>query len=265
MTGTEVLQSSFLEILFENRNKEYGAYALRRTYSSRLVLSVFVGIGLVFLLLLFFMHTSNTANAMNTVKKGKGVVLTVVNLPIPEIPKLPKRVVLKVLKKGSIANTPIDIVKDASVTPPTIEELVTNVSIDIVNNNGISGAALPPLPTGRNVPEGGNEKAIEKPVLVSSRPQFPGGQAAWILFLTRNLRTPNDLASGERKTVLVQFVVIEDGSVSQFVVVKSGGEKLDNEVIRVLKKMPRWKAAIQNGVAVKSTFTQPVTFESIEQ
>jgi protein TonB len=48
-------------------------------------------------------------------------------------------------------------------------------------------------------------------------------------------------------------------------VLQSGGSVFDNEVIRVLKKMPKWKAAIQNGRAIAVTFTQPVTFVGVEQ
>ncbi len=96
-------------------------------------------------------------------------------------------------------------------------------------------------------------------------PEFPGGPEAWSKFLNRHLQTPADLEAGEKKTVLISFLVDADGSVTGFKVVRSGGNAFDNEVIRVLKKMPKWKPAIQNGHPVVVPFTQPVTFVGFEQ
>jgi len=84
-------------------------------------------------------------------------------------------------------------------------------------------------------------------------------------FLSRNLRTPSELEAGQKRNVMVRFTVGEDGSVTQFEIVQSGGEAFDREVIRVLKKMPKWKPAIQNGRPVSVLFTQPVTFLAVEE
>ena len=60
-------------------------------------------------------------------------------------------------------------------------------------------------------------------------------------------------------------MVSTDGSITNFEVLKSGGESFDREVIRVLKKMPKWKPAIQNGHPAATSFTQPVSFMVHEQ
>jgi protein TonB len=73
------------------------------------------------------------------------------------------------------------------------------------------------------------------------------------------------LEAGQKRSVLVRFSVSEDGSVTQFEIVQSGGEAFDREVLRVLRKMPRWKPAIQNGRPVSVLFTQPVTFVAMEE
>ena len=100
---------------------------------------------------------------------------------------------------------------------------------------------------------------------VEREPQFPGGLEAWLNFLRKNLVAPEELEPGEKKTVSVRFFVSNDGSVTAFEVLQSAGKSFDNEVIRVLKKMPKWKPAIQNGQAVARAFTQPVTFIGVEQ
>jgi protein TonB len=84
-------------------------------------------------------------------------------------------------------------------------------------------------------------------------------------FLSRNLLTPGDLEAGQKRSVLVRFSVSEDGSVNQFEIVQSCGEAFDREVLRVLRKMPRLKPAIQNGSPVSVLFTQPVTFVAMEE
>ena len=102
-------------------------------------------------------------------------------------------------------------------------------------------------------------------VPVESGPEFPGGREAWTVFLNRHLQTPDYLEPGEKKLVLIRFFVDTDGAVNGFKVLQSGGAVFDDEVIRVLRKMPRWKPAIQNGHPVAVSFTQPVTFVGVEQ
>ena len=107
----------------------------------------------------------------------------------------------------------------------------------------------------------------EKPkeIIPDRQPQFPGGSQAWIAFLSNNLRAPEELESGERRTVLIRFHVAEDGSIANFEVVRSAGSAFDNEVIRVLKKMPKWTPAMKAGQHLSVSFTQPVTFVGVEE
>src|SRR5690606_24460805 len=95
-----------------------------------------------------------------------------------------------------------------------------------------------------------NTMVEEAPVdiLLSSEPEFPGGMKAWLKYLQRNLRIPDGLMAGETKTVLIRFKVDADGAVTGFEVLQSAGTEYDEEVMRVLKKMPKWKPALQQGV-----------------
>ncbi len=95
-------------------------------------------------------------------------------------------------------------------------------------------------------------------------PGFPGGYPVWMDFLARNLKPPAELGIGAKKTVVVQFLVKADGSIQNIQVVESAGPQFDNEVLRVLARMPRWKAAIENGKAVDAIVTQPVTFQGVQ-
>jgi len=91
-------------------------------------------------------------------------------------------------------------------------------------------------------------------------PAFPGGEEVWTSFLRRNLNPPAELKPGESKVVVVQFLVTADGSVNDIKIIQTAGPSYDKEVLRVLKRMPKWKSAIENGRPVDAIVTQSVTF-----
>ena len=94
---------------------------------------------------------------------------------------------------------------------------------------------------------------------------FPGGQEAWLNFLRRYLQTPDLLEAGEKVIVRVRFWIEKDGSLSGFEIVQSGGSLFDKEVLRVMRKMPRWQPAVQNNNKVAVAYTQPVIFVGVKE
>lgn len=88
---------------------------------------------------------------------------------------------------------------------------------------------------------------------------FPGGEDVWMNFLNKNIQVPAELKSNEKKVVMVQFVVKENGSINELEIVKSGGPAFDKEVLRVLKRMPYWKPAVEEGLPVASTVIKEIT------
>jgi protein TonB len=94
-------------------------------------------------------------------------------------------------------------------------------------------------------------------------PEFPGGIEALHRFLSKNLRMPReDLDPGSTVRVLVKFVVDKDGSISGIELMQSGGNDFDDEVKRVMKKMPHWKPGKQNGRSIAVYYTLPVIFQA---
>jgi TonB family protein len=94
----------------------------------------------------------------------------------------------------------------------------------------------------------------------SASPGFPGGNGVMQNFLNRNLKLQAALPTGEMKTAVVEFVVKADGSVNDLQIRQSAGDSFDSELIRILKRMPKWKPAIENGKLVDAVVTKPVTF-----
>lgn len=100
-------------------------------------------------------------------------------------------------------------------------------------------------------------------VAVEQQASFPGGQAEMMKFLANNIRYPEAAqANNVQGRVVVKFIVERDGSISDVEVVRSVDADLDREAIRVVKKMPRWEPGKNNGVAVRTWFTIPLTFRT---
>ena len=268
MTHQQLLTADVLDILFEHRNKLYGAYALRKTYPSRLAKALVLAIASIVLLLVLVRprpdaHMVHPPVAIDPVvpiempKEKKG-------LPPPAPTPAASRSMAQ--KKWT---SQIKIVDDKVWKPedmPKQEEL-SQAAISTINAAGdIPADNHPPLIT--DPKSTGHMAATESGetfLAVEREPQFPGGRQAWLDFLSRYLIAPADLQAGEKKTVLVRFLVDAEGRVTDFEVVQSAGIRFDNEVLRVLKKMPRWQPAIQNGHHVAVSFTQPVTFIGTEE
>lgn len=99
---------------------------------------------------------------------------------------------------------------------------------------------------------------------VEAEASYPGGVNEWIRFLQKNLNaeTPvNNNAPAGKFTVLVQFIVDKDGSISEIKPLTSLGYGMEQEVVRILKQSGKWTPAIQNGRPVKAYRKQPVTFQ----
>ncbi len=107
--------------------------------------------------------------------------------------------------------------------------------------------------------------ALIKNWLPDCNPEFPGGNDALMKFLSRHLNIPAELEADEKRMVKASFKVSGDGLVTWVEIVQSGGELFDKEVIRVCKRMPKWKPAIQNGIAVPVSYVLPVTFIRMDQ
>ncbi|MEO5948545.1 MAG: TonB family protein [Chitinophagaceae bacterium] len=277
MTNNQILQSNLLDIIFENRNKEYGAYALRKGYNKRLLLALTAG----FFVLLFFVIIGTINKKKNTnIMKAEipGIVIREIDLPEK---KIEKSKVEEIAAKAKAIKKILPKVAEVKFTsPPKIAEVVKEPMAAIDDLEG-------KLTSDKNIEGDKAEKNIMKPTVVESageigpvsgpaqpetvftiqerEPEFPGGQEGLIKFLRRYLGTPENLGKEEKKVVRIRFKVEADGSINSFEIVTSGGLKFDNEVVRVVKKMPKWIPALQNGINVPVNYVLPVTFIGVEE
>ena len=271
MEVNKILNADILDIIFEGKNKEYGAYELRKSYNKRLLRAI-VGTAIIILLLFIGYFVSN----MNGGPQKKALVVEDVQLedvkeekknepPPPPPPKVePPKVEMAKF-------TPPKIVKDNEVKEeekPPEQEKLEDTKIGTVNQEGIKDEGITPPPVsdaGKGVVEAPKkdeedyDKTFTKVEIESS---FPGGAAAWLRYLNKNLRYPDDAVNNEiQGTVVVQFIVDKEGNVSDVQAI-SGPENggLREEAVRVIKKSGKWTPAVQNGRQVKSYKKQPIVF-----
>jgi periplasmic protein TonB len=269
MTSHEILKADVLDILFENRNKQYGAYALRKDYNHRLLLALSVSLTAVFIVCLLVKPGERLDAVAFEPEKDIVKLIDVVHVNPPIEPPAPQPAQAAAPVATQQHSSLIEIVPEVAPEDmvPELEALAT-AQIGTVTTEGVApteNRTIEPEPVQQGTGSAPAQQLIGDFTAVERLPEFPGGVSAWSAFLGRHLQAPRELEAGERRTVQVKFWVGEDGSVARFEVVQSAGAVFDNEVIRVLKKMPKWKPAIQNGHPVAVTFTQPVTFQAVEE
>jgi protein TonB len=270
MDANKILSADWLDILFDGRNKEYGAYDLRKTYNKRMTFAL---IGTVVLLLLILLG-SVLANNLGNKDKAQEMIVQDVQLeevkkqdnepPPPPPPPKPEPPKVEMAKF-----TPPKIVKDEEVKedekPPEVEKL-EDTKIGTVNQEGLKddGIVAPPASDeGKGVVEAPKkvdedwDKTFTK---VEIESEYPGGTSAWQRYLNKSLRYPQEAIDQEiQGTVVVQFIVDKEGNVSDVEAI-SGANELREEAVRVIKKSGKWTPAVQNGRQVKSYKKQPITF-----
>ena len=270
MEANKILNSDVLDILFEDRNKAYGAYELRRSYNKRILtaLGVTTALGLIIFLSSFL--ASNFADDTAELKIDDVELINVKEeIPPPIEPPPPPPPMEPPPKVEMTKFTPPEIVKDEEVkkedVPPDVEKL-EDTKIDVVNQEGIksSDIAVPVVDEGKAVVVVKDETNYDQTFTkVEVEADFPGGMGAWRKYLERNLSADVASSGGAPAgsyTVVVQFIVDKEGNVSDVKAQSSHGYGLEEEAVRVVKKSGKWKPAIQNGREVKAYRKQPITF-----
>lgn len=268
MEISKILTADVLDIIFEGRNKSYGAYELRKSYRRRLILSITVMLSIILLLLGGYVLAN---------KDGKDQLVKDIIIPDTELKVLtPEEKVeppppIKTPPPAKVEMkqfTTFKIEKDEKVkpeeAPPPVEEL-EDTKIGTVNQEGLKddGIVAPPVEeSGKGVTAivRSEEPADKIFTKVEIESQYPGGPQAWARFLNKNL-SPNipqeAIDNGIGGRIEVKFVVDTLGNVSDVEVV-SGPKELWEMAVKVIKKSGKWTAAIQNGQKVKSYKRQPI-------
>lgn len=276
MDVNKILSADILDIIFEGRNKEYGAYQLRRTYNKRITYAI---IGTVVVCLLFLVG-SLVANSSKDEKQQIFVqdmeLQNVQEEKKPEPPPPPPPPKQEPPKVEITKFTPPKIVKDEEVKPEEeIKEVekLEDTKIGTINQEGLKdeGIVAPPVEVkGTGVVEAPKqEEDYDKVFTVVQIPaEFPGGLPAWSKYLERNLNRDLPVENGAppgKYTVIVSFIVDKNGGISEVKAENDPGYGTKDEAVRVIKRGPNWKPAIQNGRQVIYRHKQSITFMVSEE
>lgn len=273
MDVNKILSSDLLDIVFDGRNKEYGAYELRKSYKKRLLTALLAMAGLsAFIFASAFISNQARKNKL-VMQNIEDVTLTEVKQkeapppppPPPPPPKPPEPPKVEITKF-----TPPKIVKDEEVKedekPPEIEK-IEEAKIGTINQEGTKdlGIVAPPVES-KSVVEVVAPKVVEEDydkvfTKVENPAEFPGGQSEWTRYLQKNLRYPDEaIDNGTQGVVRVQFIVDKEGNISEVTALNNPGDGLGEEAVRIIKRGPKWKPAEQNGRKVVYRHIQAITF-----
>ena len=279
MAKIDLYDPKWVEMVFAGKNKEYGAYQLRKGTSGRNIkalLILVIAAALVGGFLAWKVIEQNLAEeqqayleAMELAKlqlqakkeeKKKEPVKPKVEMK-KEIPvaRETQKFTAPVIKKDELVKEEnqvkqMDKLDDKVAVGTENKEGVKDRTVEAVRND-IAVAAPPPPPAPKP------EVATKIFDVVEEMPSFPGGNGALMSYLASNIKYPVVAQeNGVQGRVIVSFVVERDGSISDVRVARSVDPSLDREAQRVVKSMPRWKPGKQNGSAVRVKYTVPVVF-----
>ena len=276
MDVSKILNSNILDIIFDGRNKTYGAYELRTQYNKRLTKALVITASVALLIMLASFLSSKFEGSN---KKADLVVKEIemadiqqpeekVEPPPPPPPKPPDPPKIEMAKF-----TPPKVVKDEEVKPEEemkeVEKL-EDTKIGVTNQEGQKdlGIVAPPVEDKGGVvaaPKVEEEDKVFQKVEIEA--QFPGGEGAWTKYITREINRYIDelQEAGKAGTCLVQFIVDKEGNISEVEALTMKGSKLAEICVNAIKKGPKWTPAEQNGRKVKAYRKQPVTFQIAEE
>ena len=279
MAKIDLYDPKWVDMVFAGKNKEYGAYQLRKGTSGRNIkalLILVIAAALVGGFLAWkvieqkqaeeqqaYMEAMELAKLQQQAKKEE-------KKKEPVKPKVEMKKEIPVARETQKFTAPVikkdELVKEENQVKQ-MDKLDDKVAVGTENKEGVKDrtveavrndiAVAPPPPPPAPKPEVSN-KVFD---VVEEMPSFPGGQGALMSFLSSNIKYPVVAQeNGVQGRVIVGFVVERDGSITDVKVMRSVDPSLDREAQRVVKAMPKWKPGKQNGSAVRVKYTVPVVF-----
>lgn len=274
LNSFNLYKKEWLNLVFKNRNQNYGAYLLRQQSSVITMRALFFASGVFILSFagpVIYRHLKPAEEIKPFVSDR------VVDVVLPSEPVKPKEEKKEPLKAEPLQEK-VKTVKLPSrivvVDKPLVEESVPDIKelehAVIGQSNQQGPATQAQGSTEAKTSGNGSGGTAEKEdngiyengtSTLEVYPEFEGGMKAWAKFIQRNLRYPA-MAQEEciQGRVFVSFVVEKDGSVSNVTLIRGIGAGCDEEALRVIRKSPNWKAGVQNGQAVRVRYNMPLSF-----
>lgn len=251
------------DIIFAKRNKQYGAYVIRASYHNTLLKSLgFVISSVLLLLLLVYVITNRADDSNNYISDTGGTISTSVNLTPIEKPKtIQRNNPVKSPKLNAIATIIKDTLSSEHQHKITIENL-NPIGSPNGDPDALIGTGTSTINGTANVTETISIQELPTAFPVEE-PEFEGGLKALRDFISKNLTYPDFAREiGKEGTVFVSFIIDEKGQVQNTNVLKGIGAGCDEEAVRVVSKIPKFKKPGKNAIGkpVKVIFNIPIAF-----
>jgi periplasmic protein TonB len=260
----DLLNKKWLDMVFEGRNKSYGAYELRKDNSKTSVRALVLG-AIIFSLLL------SAPLIARLIPEGKDdealdKKITTVKLPpkekppenLPPPPPPPPKVDQVKFVKPVVAKAE-EVVEE----PPKIKEIVDKkLGAETIKGDPDAELTVEPVGNGPKDVVEAEDTNIYNTAGIEVKPDFPGGIEKFYGFVGKNYQVPEE--EGLKGKVFVSFVVEKDGSLTDIKVIRDIGYGTGKEAIRVLKSCPRWNPGEQNGKKVRVLYSLPINIQSAE-
>ncbi|SKB28858.1 energy transducer TonB [Daejeonella lutea] len=264
--------TQWLDLVFQNRNKSYGAYQLRKqsneTMTKALLYACIMFSAAIILPWTYGLMSGKVpVIEIPQLPDPVEVSLTKIHEPKPLTPPATtppaKQIPLKTIQ---YTNMVVAKAEEANVEPPTQLQIAQSV-VSTSTTAGADATGINPVemstgsPAGTGSAEMPSETNIYPIDAIEKYPEFPGGQEAFIKFLRKNLRYPGMAAeNGIQGKVILSFVIERNGDLSHIKVLRGIGSGCDEEAMRVLAKSPQWKPGIQNKQSVRVAYNLPINF-----
>lgn len=271
MSKSNIYETSWTDLVFENKNKEYGAYQLRQENAKTTVTALFMG-----LLLLASLGTASML--INKFKKPVINEPEVISCPMTPVnvtpdlvkPEAPKPIAPPSQSAPTAPATDLSQLSNPVIAAPdqAVDNIATNTQNTLVVDNASTGTstvvnALPS--TGSSGSGIESAPATNDPVnsaVLDKMPEFPGGMAKFYTYVGNNFQRP-ELDVERTLKVYVSFVIERDGSITDIKVLNDPGYGLGKEAIRVLKSIKtKWSPGILNGKTVRTAYNLPITIKT---
>jgi protein TonB len=267
------LHPTLIELLFEHRNKAYGAYRLRLSFNRNMARAVLAGIGLFLLMMGLLYKMSHLQNGIPNTKEALPDTWTVILNDLPRLIPVPP--VEPPKPQPLIQSTPVQPIPPRVVSEQTIIEEVP-APHEPVSNAGVTGSTEDGGGQneigneGLGISDGDSDLSLSEPVKespfplygVHEKPEFPGGEAAMYEYLRKNSKFPQ-LAreNGISGTVTLQFVINKKGEIENVKVLKSPSAIFNKPSIDLIEGMPKWSPGKVHGKPVSVIFVLPLKYQ----
>ena len=257
----DLFKRQWIDIVFEGKNKAYGAYELRQENPKTTVRSLIIG-AVIFGLAIF------APILINMIPSGEDSVnldqkIVTIKMPpkeqpkdLPPPPPPPPKVDQVKFVKPVVAKT-----EEITEEPPKVEEIKDKkLGDETIKGDPDAPLSVEPVGSGPSVVEEDNN--IYNTAGIEVKPDFPGGLEKFYKFIGKNFQVPEE--DGLKGKIFVTFVVEKDGSLTDIKVLRDIGYGTGKEAIRVLKSCPRWNPGEQNGKKVRVLYSLPISIQSAE-